>query len=797
MQVTFATAAPAALVSSLATALCPENLEDAGKFPHLEVIFGDTIRGFKGSFCATSSPEVMAQRRLLTQLYHDLRTVFESRHTVTTILLSAVQQLGSILDSHHFTELELDSLSILAENNPQDRYEEQLTSQKPRRGLVNIGGGSKGLVEIVALSYLEEIINTEANKAAYNQQRANQRLEPLDYIYISDLFDCAAGTSTGSIIAAGLFFNKDGIRYKAHEVAQLYVRCLENIFGQDKRNGSTDIRAAKYKPDGLNALLKIFFKDDAKVGNSFAGKPVHIYAVNKEKEDIIRFNPSSFEDVPLWQAVRASSSAPYYFPHMEFTYNTHTYTATDGGTVINNPAADLVAEEHLTEVYAFGAGTVEARTDECQNILLGTAQWATSFVTNTLAQAEAIQAFKTVMKTMAINQTMSIHSVLRSANDPKGSVEFFAHLNPRIPAGTHLDFSDQPTINKMIDAAMRETGTDVFKRMVTQLGFIMPDTEAQCSTLCFYGGVLRLTTELRHNMLQAIYSLHAYPINADNDSTTDSTSNEGFIAVNLPAAASQQLEDRNKLLLEYIEKGINTNDVKFLATVNLPSDFQTPHDCPKNIKGAIACLKTCKDKLTGLLNNINISDVLIHNEPAEIEKLAANFSGLCNECQVNSDSHPHLPLVASVCAQYVMSKRDSNAGSPTALSPHPGYRESNRRFQEQNGIVTRAFKKITFTTPQSRNIKFFEAINNIIEFLNTPAGTVSPAGSRDDLPRLAGSPTATTPLSPGTAGQDELVRHTAAAEPSEAVPNGFQTMLQNASPEERTAMLIMLQQSVT
>lgn len=791
MHATCAATAPTALVPACAA----ETHEDAAQFPNLEMIFGDAVRGFKGSFCATPRPAVMTRKRMPGTAQHNFTILQSSMLDVTRGFLGAVQQLEALTDDlDNFSQIKEHLTRILEETPPHRSIAgstAQAAPQKPRRGLVNIGGGSKGLVEIVALSYLEEIINTDENKARFNQQRAVQRLEPLDYIYISDLFDCAAGTSTGSIIAAGLFFNKDGVRYKAHEVAQLYVRCLENIFGQDKRNGSTDISAAKYKPDGLEALLKIFFNRDATVGNSFASKPVHIYAVNKEKEDIIRFNPSSFEDVPLWQAVRASSSAPYYFPHMEFTSKGKTYKATDGGTIINNPAADLVAEQHLTEVYTFGAGTVEHLEEERANWLVGA-------VVNGVVKTELVSALKTVMGTMPRTQTMSIHSVLRSANDPRGSVEFFAHLNPTIPHGTHMDFSDQPTMHKMINAAMRETETDVFNRMVEQLGFTMPYTEnaEQRSKLCLYGDIPRLTTELRYNTLQAIYTLHAYQIDADNDFTTDSQSNREFIVVHTPAAASRQLEARNMLLLDYIKKGVDAIGVRFLATVELPSNFETSHDWPDNIKAAIACLKTCKEQLATLDNGMNIVGVLSNKETA-IQALAANFSSLCDRCGVINDRHADLPLVAAVCAQYVMSTVDIHAGSPTALSAQAGYRQSEAMLQEQSGLVTRAFQLITFRTPQSRNIKFFEEINNIIEFLNTPAGTASPAGSREDLPRLAGSPTATTPLSPGTACQGELVRHTAAAEPSEAVPNGFQTMLQNATPEERTAMLRMLQQSAT
>ncbi|HCU06074.1 MAG TPA: hypothetical protein DIC42_00595, partial [Holosporales bacterium] len=567
-----------------------------------------------------------------------------------------------------------------------------------------------------------------------------------EYIYISDLFDCAAGTSTGSIIAAGLFFNKDGVRYKAHEVAQLYVRCLENIFGADKKNYKADISAAKYKPEGLEALLKIFFKDNATVGNSFAGKPVHIYAVNKEQEDIIRFNPNSFEDVPLWQAVRASSSAPYYFPHMEFESKGTRYKATDGGTVINNPAADLVSEHHLTEVYAFGAGTIEATQEECESILWGTAKWAASFVTDRLAATEAIQALKTVMKTMAINQTMSIHAVLTSAHDSRGPIEFFAHLNPTIPAGTHLDFSDQPTIDKMVNAAMRETEIAVFKRMIEQLGFIMPDTEnaEQRSILCLYGGVPRLTTQLRYNTLQTIYSLHAHQVDEDDSLRTDSQSNRGTVVVYAPSAASMQLEARNALLLTYINKGMNTIGVKFLATVELPSNFETPRDWPYNVKAAIACLQTCKSHLHNLFARCDMTEYFQHQENSQetegfVTAIAAKFSTLCNHCDIINDRHPHLPLVAAVCAQYIMSTVDIQAGSPTALSAQAGYRQSEATFREQNGPITRVFHTLTFNTPQSRNMLFFEEINKIIAFLNTPAGTASPAGSGNDLPRLAGS----------------------------------------------------------
>ncbi|MDP3641024.1 MAG: hypothetical protein Q8R43_01135, partial [Alphaproteobacteria bacterium] len=358
------------------------------------------------------------------------------------------------------------------------------------------------------------------------------------------------------------------------------------------------------------------------------------------------------------------------------------------------------------------------------------------------------------------------------------------------------DFSDQPTIDKMVNAAMRETETAVFKRMIEQLGFIMPDTEnaAQRSILCLYGGVPRLTTQLRYNTLQTIYSLHAHQVDEDDSLRTDSQSNRGTVVVYAPSAASMQLEARNALLLAYINKGMNTIGVKFLATVELPSNFETPHDWPDNVKAAIACLQTCKSHLHNLFARCDMTEYFQHQENSQetegfVTAIAAKFSSLCNHCGIINDRHEHLPLVAAVCAQYIMSTVDIQAGSPTALSAQAGYRQSEATFREQNGPITRVFHTLTFNTPQSRNMLFFEEINKIIAFLNTPAGTASPAGSGNDLPRLAGSP---TPTSPSALEELPAAAAAAAGATSEALANTMSTLPNLSANDEARLLTILL-----
>jgi hypothetical protein len=205
------------------------------------------------------------------------------------------------------------------------RYEQD----RPHRMLALDGGGIRGLITLGILERIEALI----------QERTGQKL--------CDFFDYIGGTSTGSIIAAGLargltvsdiitFYRSSGEQMFEHSwlierlkyfyTADPLKGKLREVFGHD-----TDLT-----PDNLKCLLLLVTK------NVTTDSPWPISSNPDAK-----YNDPARKDcnlrIPLWQLVRASTAAPVFFPpeilHWEPADPSKTFVFVDGGvTPYNNPA---------------------------------------------------------------------------------------------------------------------------------------------------------------------------------------------------------------------------------------------------------------------------------------------------------------------------------------------------------------------------------------------------------------------------------------------------------------------------
>uniref|UniRef100_A0A8R1DZN6 phospholipase A2 n=1 Tax=Caenorhabditis japonica TaxID=281687 RepID=A0A8R1DZN6_CAEJA len=184
---------------------------------------------------------------------------------------------------------------------------------KPKVNMITMdGGGIRGLVIIQTLIAIEEHLGDNVFK----------------------YFDWSAGTSTGSLIMAGLATGKS-----LREMQQTYLLLKDRIF------------------DGIippydTIQLEKFIQDQFGTGtvNDISYPRLMISAVNSEKlpvrlemarnykpaEDIA---PPTPKDIPLWMALRRSTAAPVLFKPSEDRY-------IDGGIISNNPALDLISEVH-------------------------------------------------------------------------------------------------------------------------------------------------------------------------------------------------------------------------------------------------------------------------------------------------------------------------------------------------------------------------------------------------------------------------------------------------------------------
>jgi len=179
-------------------------------------------------------------------------------------------------------------------------------SCKPKRILALDGGGIRGVLTAGLLRRMEEIL------------RARTGGDP--NFRLSDYFDLIGGTSTGSIIAAGL-----SLGMTAEEVRNHYFTLGNATFKRDLlRIGA--IRQ-KYDSENVANALKELFKDRTLASSDFkTGLMVMSKRLDTGSQWPLSNNPATryFKvredsttipngEYPLWKVVRASTAAPYYF----------------------------------------------------------------------------------------------------------------------------------------------------------------------------------------------------------------------------------------------------------------------------------------------------------------------------------------------------------------------------------------------------------------------------------------------------------------------------------------------------
>lgn len=211
----------------------------------------------------------------------------------------------------------------------------------PKLGQKNIlaldGGGIRGALTLGYLKKIETIIREKYGA---------------DYL-LCDYFDLIGGTSTGSIIAAALAIGKS-----VDEIVDLYMDLGGKIFGK-KRSFWNPLETwkflkAEYDYIELENSLKEAFgnitleSDQIKTGLCIVAKRADTNSIwpliNHPQGKFYDTNVGKNKNIPLWQAVRASSAAPTYFaPQMIDVGDGQRAAFVDGGvSMANNPALTLL-----------------------------------------------------------------------------------------------------------------------------------------------------------------------------------------------------------------------------------------------------------------------------------------------------------------------------------------------------------------------------------------------------------------------------------------------------------------------
>jgi predicted acylesterase/phospholipase RssA len=171
---------------------------------------------------------------------------------------------------------------------------------KPWRKNVAIaidGGGIKGVMVARALALLEEALGCSSH----------------------ELFRLAAGTSTGSILSAGIACGLSGA-----QLHQLYCALGDTIFRRTWRSRLWPLTRYRYPHEPLLAPMRQLLGERV-MGDLWAAEPptdlvITTFDLATQHTRFIKPWKEEYAAWPVTQAVLASSSVPTYFPAVEGRY---------------------------------------------------------------------------------------------------------------------------------------------------------------------------------------------------------------------------------------------------------------------------------------------------------------------------------------------------------------------------------------------------------------------------------------------------------------------------------------------
>jgi len=215
------------------------------------------------------------------------------------------------------------------------------------------GGGMRGLVALEIVKKLER----STGRRVY------------------EMFDVICGVSTGAILAAFFGFHK----MSSGEVSEIYQTIGRKVFSQNVLTGARSwiMQHAYYDAKIYETILKSFVGSDTLLDSRrTANTPaVAIISTLVSEHRIEPFVFRNYEFPPrvqtsfrgtnsaqIWESVRASSTAPGYFPDFVLDGAVHQ----DGGVMVNNPtqmaireAQNLWPTDRLQCVVSLGMGRYE------------------------------------------------------------------------------------------------------------------------------------------------------------------------------------------------------------------------------------------------------------------------------------------------------------------------------------------------------------------------------------------------------------------------------------------------------
>jgi uncharacterized protein len=154
----------------------------------------------------------------------------------------------------------------------------------------------------------------------------------------SDIFKMFGGTSTGSIVTAGLNIpddlNEKKPKFTGFDIVKIYADRGKDIF-PDIKTSLGNSYYYKYKSDGLMSVLNEY------MGETRMSELLNeciVTATDCSNEYTVKFKRDAFKKLEIKRAVLASASAPTFLPKAVIEYGGKTLTLVDGGVTMNNPS---------------------------------------------------------------------------------------------------------------------------------------------------------------------------------------------------------------------------------------------------------------------------------------------------------------------------------------------------------------------------------------------------------------------------------------------------------------------------
>lgn len=216
------------------------------------------------------------------------------------------------------------------------------------------GGGVRGIIPLRVLEYIEDQTG----------------------LGIHELFDVVGGTSTGGIISLILNLKVPGTDqfYSARDVLQIYsqdgsqlfqvqsstfedkvLNVLRDVMGILPADRGPGFTAAEYSERSIENYLQKKFGANTKLSDLPPSPDMTVYSYDIENACPYYFNTKKARDSNLagspeddyfvWQAARATSAAPTFFPGAEFSNpGQKKRVFIDGGVFLNNPTLELLLQ---------------------------------------------------------------------------------------------------------------------------------------------------------------------------------------------------------------------------------------------------------------------------------------------------------------------------------------------------------------------------------------------------------------------------------------------------------------------